>query len=77
MKTECEKVKMADDEWSEWVSPVQQGYLMQCCDCGLIHEIDFQVVKYISEPDKSGLSECEIVEDKDYAVNFRAKRYEN
>lgn len=29
----------------EWVQPVRKGYLMQCCDCGLIHSLDFRIVK--------------------------------
>jgi hypothetical protein len=28
------------------VQPVRRGYRMACCDCGLIHELDFFVVKY-------------------------------
>lgn len=28
--------------WSEWVFPsVKKNYLMKCCDCGLVHEIQF------------------------------------
>lgn len=27
----------------EWVQPVQRGYRMACCDCGLVHNIDFRV----------------------------------
>lgn len=26
-----------------WVTPVRKGYRMQCCDCGLVHAIDFRV----------------------------------
>ena len=29
----------------EWVQPVKTGYLMECCDCGLVHRLDFRVVK--------------------------------
>ena len=29
----------------EWVQPVRKGYRMQCCDCGLIHRLDFRVLK--------------------------------
>ena len=28
----------------EWVWPKMHNYKMQCCDCGLIHEMDFVVV---------------------------------
>lgn len=30
----------------EWVRPVKRGYLMQCCDCALVHTIDFEHVKW-------------------------------
>lgn len=28
----------------EWVLPVAEGYQMECCDCGLVHTIDFRVI---------------------------------
>lgn len=30
----------------EWVKPVMKGYLMKCCDCGLVHKLDFKVLKH-------------------------------
>lgn len=30
----------------EWVQPVRKGYGLACCDCGLVHKIDFRLVKY-------------------------------
>lgn len=30
------------DGWCKWVS-VSNGYLMKCCDCGLVHEMDFRI----------------------------------
>jgi hypothetical protein len=27
----------------EWVQPVCKGYRMACCDCGLVHSMDFRV----------------------------------
>ena len=38
MRTEYEDV-----EAGEWVQPSRTGYLMQCCDCGLIHKLDFRI----------------------------------
>ena len=34
------KHKAGRGGWSEWVFP-QKRYLFQCCDCNLIHEIEF------------------------------------
>ena len=31
-------------EAGEWVYPIMQGYKMACCDCGLVHRLDFEVV---------------------------------
>lgn len=28
----------------EWVQPIRRGYKMACCDCGLVHRLDFRVV---------------------------------
>ena len=28
----------------EWVWPKMSGYRLECCDCGLIHKVDFIVV---------------------------------
>lgn len=28
----------------EWIWPQMSGYELECCDCGLIHKLDFIVV---------------------------------
>lgn len=27
----------------EWVRPVKRGHVDQCCDCGLVHVIDYVI----------------------------------
>ncbi len=27
----------------EWVQPIRKGYRMKCCDCGLVHRMDFRL----------------------------------
>jgi len=29
----------------EWVQPKTKGYRLQCCDCGLVHKMEFRVMK--------------------------------
>lgn len=29
----------------EWVTPRMSGYRMQCCDCGLIHRLNFRILR--------------------------------
>ena len=28
----------------EWIEPSRKGFIDQCCDCHLVHVIDFEVV---------------------------------
>lgn len=30
----------------EWIRPVMNGYKLACCDCGLVHRIDFKLVPW-------------------------------
>ena len=61
---------VTEDGWCEWVCPKPTGYLMQCCDCGLIHEVDSRVAKYQPRPSE----EFEVVDDPDLQVQWRMKR---
>lgn len=29
----------------EWVQPRRRGYRMMCCDCGLVHVLNFRIKK--------------------------------
>lgn len=35
--------RYAEPKSGEWVQPVRKGYKMCCCDCGLVHNVDFRV----------------------------------
>ena len=38
--------RAGDGGWSKWVSPKPGSpYKMACCDCGLVHELEFNAVK--------------------------------
>lgn len=30
----------------DWVRPVMNGYLMKCCDCNLVHKLNFRVIRW-------------------------------
>jgi hypothetical protein len=59
--------------WSEWVCPDPRGYLMKCCDCGLVHEAEFGVVRYKSETERE---DCDMVDDPNLQAVFRMRRSE-
>lgn len=44
-RVDCEPMAAIEEGWSEWIHPLP-GYLMQCCDCGLIHEMEFEIVPH-------------------------------
>lgn len=46
------KIEANEDGWSDWELPVMSGYKMACCDCGLVHDIDFKIVWTVT--DKNG-----------------------
>jgi hypothetical protein len=46
----------------EWVQPSRKGYLMKCCDCGLIHKLQFRLITYGN--------------GKKHKIQMRAYRYE-
>lgn len=37
-------MKYNEVEDREWVQPIRNGYKMMCCDCGLVHKLDFRIV---------------------------------
>lgn len=35
-----------DDGWCDWVSPTpKRPYRMACCDCGLVHDLEFEAIQ--------------------------------
>jgi hypothetical protein len=37
------KIKYIDETEGRWIFPKRKGYLMRCCDCGLVHRLDFRL----------------------------------
>ena len=66
-KTEYTKTEYG---WSDWISPISKGYLMKCCDCGLVHELDFKSV-FVTKWKKE---EIQTELPKEFQVKFRARR---
>ena len=68
-RMKCEPMDPGPDGWSEWIHPLP-GYLMQCCGCKLVHEM--QVAISARNGDKS--SPTNAGEDDDHLVVFRMRR---
>lgn len=37
------EVSLPGSRWTSWQFPRHRSYRLGCCDCGLVHEIDFRV----------------------------------
>lgn len=62
-----------EDGWSDDVQPVMKGYKLACCDCGLVHDMDFTVLRVTSKnPD--GTWNGKELDPKKYRVEFRCRR---
>ena len=73
---ECTQIDpVTEDGWSEWQFPIHKGYLMQCCDCGLVHEVNFKVVEKIGRTKKDGSWEADPTKKGKFRVGLRMRRY--
>lgn len=66
----CKTMFAGRGGWSEWVYPTAR-YWMQCCDCGLVHEMQFGT--FVAEKRGRGTFE---VHPLPYPIRpmFRARR---
>lgn len=68
------KVKVKKGKkYSDWEYPIMKKYQMACCDCGLVHEINFKVVKIIKKL-KNNVDKCEDITDENYRIMMQARR---
>lgn len=65
---EFELMTPDEDGWSDWVHPLP-GYLTKCCDCGLVHEMEFAIV-----PNSEGATNLNDGETAEQIAIFRARR---
>ena len=74
MATKCTPIPaVTEDGWTAWHAPVMTGYKMGCCDCGLVHEVEFQALKIINkEPD--GTWTADELDQVEYRVQMRMRR---
>jgi len=56
--------------WTRYVNPKMKGYLLKCCDCGLVHEMDFKT--FLVSEYKGQRMGTEL--PKQFQVLFRARR---
>lgn len=67
------KVTQQADGWSDWQQPVMKRYRMACCDCGLVHDMQFEVLR-VKKHRPDGSWEAAETDPEKYRVSFRARR---
>lgn len=63
--------KFYEPKAGEWVFPNKRGYLFQCCDCSLVHRMDFKAAVELS---RKGDAVKFLTLDGDIGVAFRVYR---
>lgn len=58
--------------WSDWHCPNKKRYRMGCCDCGLVHDVQFKVIKITGS--KKGYVRYQDISQVGLAVKLRARR---
>lgn len=73
MKFKQEKVK--NGIWTGWVRPMMNRYHMACCDCGLVHTMNFRAVE-ITKSYKDGQKLGIVLPKSKYQIEFKLFRNE-
>ena len=71
--TKFNKIEVNEGEWCGWHSPVMDGFKLACCDCGLAHDMEFQVLKIVTSND-DGTWTAEEMDLDVYRIRLRARR---
>lgn len=45
MPRKYDKPSVNSKGWTDWQQPRRRGYRLRCCDCQLVHAMDFRVYK--------------------------------
>jgi hypothetical protein len=68
-------IEPGTDGWSEWITPKMAGYHMGCCDCKLVHLIEFKVMQ-VTGTDADGDPEGYPADPAVFKVQMRVRRDE-
>lgn len=62
-----------EDGWSDWYNPRMSGYKMACCDCNLVHVMEFKVMRVVTR-NADGSSKGEEMPQDKFSVRMRVRR---
>lgn len=75
---EMKKIKIKQEYankngWSDWILPIMRGYKLACCDCGLVHDMEFDAVVVQSKLKSKRLIKSTTLDKDLFRVQFRLK----
>ena len=59
--------------WTDWIRPVMNKYHMMCCDCGLVHTINFRAIEIIKVY-KNGVKQGKVLPKNKFQVEMKMYR---
>ena len=68
-----EQIEAEHGEFSKDIYPIMRGYKIACCDCGLVHDVEYNAVK-VTKRLRNGTFEVETLDPEKYRVEFRVRR---
>lgn len=71
--TKYKKLEEQDSGWTEDQFPIMRGYKMACCDCGLVHDMEFDVFE-VEKFNKDGTFRGKFRKGKKWRISLRARR---
>lgn len=60
--------------WTDWINPIMTGYKLRCCDCGLVHKMEFVAMKVTQGSPYKGKYQIHKLPKKKFRVHFRVAR---
>lgn len=68
------KVQETETGWSDWILPTpRRSYKMACCDCGLVHDMEFDAVE-VSRKRGGWTTVLAVLDPSRNWLRFRARR---
>lgn len=70
-----EAVTTEGGDFSDWIFPKDRvDYRMACCDCGLVHDLQFAVMRVKARLSRGRIELTQIRKQEKFQVGFRARR---
>lgn len=69
------KIVETETGWSDWILPSKRGYKIACCDCGLVHDFEFEAIEVSRKPG-GWTTILAVLSPATYWLRFRARRNE-